>query len=184
MGPSFFHLRATYAKLVVVLMTRIDSLQSGYDDAGGDHTYESAYAETLELATTKELDEWLQERVEEAIRLQEQTGLHKYNPIIRRAMREAWQRCGTGVTLQSVAAAVEVSPNYLGQLFKQQVGKNFVSWLNSFRMQRAQKYLKDPRFRIYEVGEKVGIHDSSYFHQLFKATTGCSPTEYRKRYGL
>lgn len=71
--------------------------------------------------------------------------------------------------------------DYLGKLFKREVGDNFTGYVKSMRMELAKKLiLEGKRDRIYEVAEKVGFGtNSQYFSQVFKKYTGVSPLEYK-----
>jgi len=40
--------------------------------------------------------------------------------------------------------------------------------------------LKDLKFRVYEVAEKVGYNDYKIFTHNFKKYVGCTPKEYRE----
>ncbi len=179
---SLEHVRTTYVKLLVVIQTRIENL--GELTGGSGNAYKTLSDESRLRTNMSELDQWLAESVRAAVSVAEASGLNRYSPVVRRTIRHAWQMCGTGITLQSIAKALDVSPNYLGHLFKKEVGRNFVSWLNSFRVQKAKQLLHDPRLKMYEVAARVGLQDSTYFHQLFRRETGINPTEYRRQHGL
>ena len=71
--------------------------------------------------------------------------------------------------------------DYLGKLFKKEVGDNFTGYVKRQRMELAKKLiLEGKRDRIYEVAEKVGFGtNSQYFSQVFKKYTGVSPLEYK-----
>lgn len=71
--------------------------------------------------------------------------------------------------------------DYLGKLFKKEIGYNFTGYVKRMRMELAKKMiLNGKRDRIYEVAEKVGFGtNSQYFSQVFKKYTGVSPIEYK-----
>lgn len=72
--------------------------------------------------------------------------------------------------------------DYLGKLFKKEVGENFSHYVMKKRMEMAKKLiLGGEKDRIYEVAEKVGYgSNSQYFSQVFKKYTGVSPLEYKE----
>ena len=45
----------------------------------------------------------------------------------------------------------------------------------------AMQLLQDYRNKVYEVAEKVGYRDVTYFGSTFKKLTGMSPSEYQDR---
>ena len=50
------------------------------------------------------------------------------------------------------------------------------------RMEKAIDLLKNSNMKIYEMAEKVGYQNVSWFTVAFKKYTGKSPGEYRKNY--
>ena len=72
--------------------------------------------------------------------------------------------------------------DYLGKLFKKEVGENFSHYVMKKRMEMAKSLIiGGEKDKIYEVAEKVGYGtNSQYFSQVFKRYTGVSPLEYKE----
>ncbi|HEY4390636.1 MAG TPA: helix-turn-helix domain-containing protein, partial [Paenibacillus sp.] len=85
------------------------------------------------------------------------------------------------ISLQTVAKQINVNPSYLSRIFKQETGENFVTYLTRFRIEKAQYYLRDRSFKVYEIADKVGYRNTAYFSKIFKKMMGLSPEEYRDR---
>lgn len=85
------------------------------------------------------------------------------------------------ISLKSIAAELYLSPNYLSELFKRHTGKNISEYITEYRLQKAEKYLRQPEYKIAEVSELVGFGDARYFSSLFKRQYGTTPIEYRNR---
>ncbi len=83
------------------------------------------------------------------------------------------------VTLNDVAETLYVSTYYLSRMFKKELNKNFVDYLNEIRINRAKELLKDVRYKTYEIADAIGISDAHYFSRLFKKYVGITPTEYK-----
>ena len=83
------------------------------------------------------------------------------------------------ITLTDVGERMYSSPYYISRIFKQETGTNLIDYINEVRVERAKELLKNPQYKIYEVGEMVGISDSHYFSKLFRKISGLSPKEYR-----
>lgn len=83
-------------------------------------------------------------------------------------------------SLDDVAAALFISPNYLRQLFKQQTGQTFTEYLTAQRMRHAQLLLGAPETRVYDVAEQCGYADPRYFSVSFKKYFHMTPSEYRQ----
>jgi len=83
------------------------------------------------------------------------------------------------VTLNEVANAVYVSPFYISRIFKKETGRTMTEYLNDLRIDNACILLEDIRYKVYQVGEMVGISDAHYFSRMFKNNLGVTPSEYR-----
>jgi two-component system response regulator YesN len=83
------------------------------------------------------------------------------------------------ISLQSVAGQINVNPSYLSRVFKQERGENFVSYLTRIRIEKAKSLLESRRLRVYEVADRVGYHNYTYFSKIFKKVVGVSPEEFR-----
>ncbi len=85
------------------------------------------------------------------------------------------------VTLNEVAGAVYVSPFYISRMFKKETGKTMTEYLNDLRIDNACILLEDLQYKVYQVGEMVGISDAHYFSRMFKNSLGVTPSEYRNK---
>lgn len=90
------------------------------------------------------------------------------------------------LSLNSTAAAVDVSANYLSAIFSQNMQKTFIEYVTSKRMEKAKKLLRGTDRSTSEIAAEVGYKDPHYFSFVFKKTQGLSPREYRlgKRGGI
>lgn len=83
------------------------------------------------------------------------------------------------LSLNEVAEAVGLSPNYLSALFRQEMDCTFVEYVTARRMELARELLRTTDLRSGEVARAVGYRDPRYFSSLFKKTQGMTPREYR-----
>ena len=84
------------------------------------------------------------------------------------------------MTLNDLSEELEVTPNYLGRLFKEEMGVQFSDYLEQLRMENAKKLLKSTNLKIYEIADDCGYNDGQYFAKAFKKYTGMTPLEYKK----
>jgi two-component system response regulator YesN len=84
------------------------------------------------------------------------------------------------ITLKQVAGHFSFSPNYLGQLFKEETGEHFSNYLIRVRIKRACELLLNPLLKVYEIADQLGYKNILYFHRQFKQLTGVTPGDYRK----
>lgn len=84
------------------------------------------------------------------------------------------------LSVYSIAAALDMSPAYLGRLFKKHTMKSVADYINNVRIEQAKKLLQETSHSIQEVVEQTGFLSSGYFYTLFKKTTGITPNQYRQ----
>ncbi|NMO94968.1 response regulator [Paenibacillus lemnae] len=86
------------------------------------------------------------------------------------------------IGLRTIAERVYLTPNYLGNIFRQETGMYFNDYLASLRMKKAAELLVAGADKVADIGEAVGMTSTSYFSSLFKKTFGVTPKEYRRYY--
>jgi YesN/AraC family two-component response regulator len=84
------------------------------------------------------------------------------------------------LSLAEAAGRVHLNPSYLSQLFKQQLGRNFVDYTVGVRMEEAKRLLLVTSLRINEIANRTGYVDIAYFSNTFKKWSGCNPSDFRK----
>lgn len=84
------------------------------------------------------------------------------------------------LTIQHIASRVGLSPNYFSSMFTQETGEHFVSCLNRIRITKAKELLNESQMYFYEIAEKTGFADETYFSRIFRRHAGMSPSEWRR----
>lgn len=105
--------------------------------------------------------------------------------IILRAKQYIEEHYQENLTLNQVAQAVFVSPNYLSSLFMRHMNMHFTDCIQRVRINRAQELIKnEPNLKNYEIAEKVGFCSVKYFSAVFTKVVGMNVSQYRtKLYG-
>lgn len=101
--------------------------------------------------------------------------------IIRKAKQFIAEHFEMELALTDVARHVGLNPVYFSRLFKQEAGQTYSDYCIDMRIKKAMDYLKDPKYKVYEIGFLVGYKNIKYFHKLFKRQTGLTPSEYRDK---
>jgi len=83
------------------------------------------------------------------------------------------------ISLRETAKAVNISPNYLSEKFKQVTGVRFVEYVARTRFQNACDLLRNGNLRVSEIAFAAGFQSLSQFNRVFKRFSGKSPTQYR-----
>ena len=84
------------------------------------------------------------------------------------------------LTLQQIAQDIHANGSYLSRLYKMKTGQNLFDIINKKRLEKAKEYIRQGN-KIYEIAQKVGFDDVSYFSRVFRKYEGCSPREYEKK---
>lgn len=84
------------------------------------------------------------------------------------------------VSLNLLAEEFHLSSQYISQLFKSEIGVNFLTYLTNLRMERAKKLLLSTALPVSEVAEQSGYGDYRVFTKAFKKSEGVTPSQYRR----
>ena len=100
--------------------------------------------------------------------------------LVKRALEYIKQHYTEDLSLEIVAESIFVSPSYLSSLFRQNIGKTYIEYLNGFRISKAKEIMqKHPHLKNYEIAEKLG-YSPKYFAQIFKQIEGITLSDYRQ----
>ena len=84
------------------------------------------------------------------------------------------------ISLSVLADEFHLSAQYISQLFKSEIGVNFLAYLTNIRMERAKKLLLSTALPIGEISEQLGFGDYRVFTKVFKKSEGVTPSQYRR----
>ncbi|MCR5790619.1 MAG: response regulator [Lachnospiraceae bacterium] len=102
------------------------------------------------------------------------------NLIVKRAKSMIHEFYHSGITLDEIAARLNITPEYLGTQFHRETGTTFSSYIRNYRIAKAKELLVGTSLKLYEIAERVGYADPKYFSKVFRDVTGQLPAEYRK----
>ena len=84
------------------------------------------------------------------------------------------------LSLSVLAEEFHLNPQYISQLFKNEIGVNFLAYLTGIRMEKAKKLLLSSSLSVAEVAERSGYADYRVFTKAFKKSEGVTPSQYRR----
>lgn len=91
--------------------------------------------------------------------------------------------CDEDISLQSLATELGLSQHQLSEFFNDHLKKNFVSYINGFRIRDAKKLLREEReTTVLAIAYQVGFNSKSAFNSAFQKEVGCSPSVYRNNF--
>jgi len=102
-----------------------------------------------------------------------------YSTYVKMAIAYVSNNYGKMDSASEVAGYININPDYFSRLFKSEVGITFNNYLTNYRVQKAIELLTKTDLKVYEVAEKVGYTNLSYFSRVFKKVTGVNPFFYK-----
>ena len=85
------------------------------------------------------------------------------------------------ITLKDISAELGYDYCYLSKAFNKLFSMPFSSYLNTFRTDHALQLLAATNLSVTEIALESGFQSIRSFNNVFKAHTGMTPVEYRKR---
>ncbi|PTS95115.1 DNA-binding protein [Pedobacter sp. HMWF019] len=85
--------------------------------------------------------------------------------------------------LNDLSKGIQISGHQLSQLLNDNLGKNFTTFVNEFRIQEACKIISsNDQLTLESVGYDVGFNSKSTFFAAFKKIKGTTPAVYQQRF--
>ncbi len=163
--------------LVLALIQTAGETGKPFQDGAGD--LPELLKEYAALEPGKNLLEWLASVIQSVLRIV-RVNKKALHPLVRLTIEQVNKKFSGDLSLKILAADFNVSPAYLGQLFKEETGKFFNDYVTQIRLRAARALLLETNLKIGELICRVGIPNQSYFNRMFKKAFGVSPVEFRR----
>lgn len=85
------------------------------------------------------------------------------------------------ITLEEVAQAVYMHPNYFSTLFKKKYGVSFITYMNGLKADMATELMQSTELGLEEVALRCGFSSVSNFYRVFKQIYKVSPGKYSEK---
>ena len=118
-------------------------------------------------------------------RAQEETSFHSgelSRPRLRRVSEYVRTHLGEDLTVEDMAAVINISPHHFSRLFRATTGETPYQFVMRQRLEEAERLLLETDAPIAEIAERVGHRDASHFASIFRRRTGLTPRAYRRQY--
>lgn len=86
------------------------------------------------------------------------------------------------ISVAEMAKIAGMSYSFFSRFFKATMKLTFSEYLNSIRIQEAEKLLIESNLSIAEIGEAVGFSNTSYFIAQFKKQLHITPKKYKSKF--
>ncbi|MEL7377351.1 MAG: helix-turn-helix domain-containing protein, partial [Bacteroidota bacterium] len=100
-----------------------------------------------------------------------------------RCMQEEKLFLVQGLSLKSLATAMDIPERKLSAFFSEVLGSNFYDTINSYRVEEAKRVLRSDALKQHSIAGialSCGFSSKSSFYRIFKKATNLSPTAYVK----
>ncbi|KRE47009.1 helix-turn-helix domain-containing protein [Paenibacillus sp. Soil522] len=88
-------------------------------------------------------------------------------------------RLHTAISIDQMAEAVHLHPNYFISYFKKHFGVPPLKYVSRKRADRAKQLLTATPLSIKEIADRTGFKETNHFTKFFRKETNLTPTEYR-----
>jgi AraC-like DNA-binding protein/tetratricopeptide (TPR) repeat protein len=106
--------------------------------------------------------------------------LRRYHEVVQKALEFMRHPPHNAIGVADVARHVACSPDQLRRIFRTVTGQGVLPNLNRIRIEKARNLLRQTTMSVGEVADATGFDFLSSFTRLFRATTGTSPSLFRK----
>lgn len=154
-------------------------------------TYQSMAQKEIFLVSKKELESILDDKKQDnnpsKNQLIAKEDLESYKEKLSLHMENEKPYLEGDLSLSILAKQIELSPHHLSFLLNEGFGKNFFQFVNSYRVNEAQKLLvsqSHQHLSIIGIAYEAGFNSKTAFNTVFKSYTGMTPTLYKKNSSL
>ena len=119
------------------------------------------------------------ERIFELMNMKGQAEEFDQNGLVDRIKKYVSDHIYEDIMQDDVANEVFITSTHIRRIFKKQTGETFLQYITRKKMEKAVELLRDPKYKVYQVGEVLGYKTPRYFSKLFRNFTGYYPNQYR-----
>ena len=83
------------------------------------------------------------------------------------------------ISVASIADMLNITPNYMSQVFKKEFGIGLLEYLTKLRIEKACKFLVETNYTLEQIASKVGFSNARSFSRSFVKLEGLNPSKYR-----
>lgn len=137
-----------------------------------------SYRDLEELETVKELKNFAINVIGSIAANLEAEAVGSSHRTVQQLLQFINQNYNKDIGLNELAEQVNMNPNYLSILFKEEVGMSYIKYLTNLRIQKSKDLLLQGG-KVSDVAEQVGYNNYRHFCETFKKYVGQTPNEYK-----
>lgn len=101
--------------------------------------------------------------------------------VTKRARRVLLETEDEILSIAALSREADCHPATLTRAFQREYGSSPGRYQRQLRIDRAARLLRDTAMPLAEVASACGFYDQSHLARSFRASLGCTPSEYRRR---
>ncbi len=109
-----------------------------------------------------------------------QTDCSPHEHVVNSAREFIRQSVYSRVRLADVAAAVNLSEEHLGRVFKEETGESVMTCLRNRRIEMAKQLLVTSNDSVKAIAHRLAFGDTGHFCKIFRRLTGQTPLQFRR----
>jgi len=165
----------------VTLFTRA-AIEGGVTPEAAFTLSDSIILAIEEINNMPELMDYEYTAVKQYVQIVQDLSRIKYSNIIQQAISYIYKNLTNKLTLHKISDAIYVHPNYLSSLFKREVGMSLPDYIMKTRVDESKYYIRYTNTKISDIAAFYQFCNQSYYTQVFRKFSGCTPNEYRIKY--
>ncbi len=174
-GCSFSVVKEAYVRFIWAISSVSKEIGMLSEEKTNDlSVFECVSAAQGQAELAKALDAML-----EALRTPKENTDETASLTVNRAIALIHEFYQAGITLDEIADKLNLTPEYLGTLFREKTGVHFTTYMKNHRTNKAKALLIGTQMKLAEIAQSVGYSDPKYFSKVFKESTGFLPSQYR-----
>ena len=132
-----------------------------------------------DIQTRKDAENFMEDVASTFFELLSKKRLVTYSFHVERSLQYIDQMLYTPLTLEDVAKAVSVTPQYLTTIFREETGVTLYQYIRRKKIDEAKMMLLYTDEPVTTIANSLGFNSSAHFSHAFKTITGYTPTKFR-----
>ncbi len=105
--------------------------------------------------------------------------LKSNHPEVKKIRKFIDENVSKKITLQMLGDHVHLSKEYVAYIFKKNVGKTVIEYVNERKMMLAKNMIKNEKMSLKDVAENLGYENYGYFSRVFKKHFNTTPIQFK-----
>ena len=159
-------------------------------DAKEAYNISDSYIQTMDRLTDVEAICALQSKMMEELTVKvQQLKSRGHSASASKISRQVWEAMDyiyyhlhERITVDDVASAVSLSPNYLNHLFSREKGLSLQKYIAARKIEAAKNMLQYSDYSVTRIASVLAFSTTSHFVSVFKKATGLTPRAYARQH--